>query len=73
MKQIIKVDAELPYDKVERFELDGQSYPTEEAAIKAAVGKVLGNPGVASSVLTEACALAPLLARHCQLLQAAGR
>jgi hypothetical protein len=63
---------DLPYQKVEHFEFNGQSYPTEDAAIRAAVAQAIGNPGIAGTVLREACALAPLLARYCQLHTPAG-
>ena len=57
----------LPYKKVERFDYKGESYPSEAAAIKAAVEDVLGNTGVGAMVVANACDLAPLLGRYCEL------
>lgn len=59
----------LPYTKTETFTLNGQPHPTEESALRAAVEQALGNPGIAGTVLREACALAPLLERYCELLK----
>ena len=61
---------ELPYTRTETFTFKGQPYPTEEAALKAAVAEALGNPGIATTVMREACNLAPLLARICELKKA---
>jgi hypothetical protein len=58
---------ELPYKKVETFQLGTDVYTTEASALQAAIEKVVGNPGMASQVMREACALAPLLARACEL------
>lgn len=60
----------LPYKKVERFEYKGQPYPSEAAAVKAAVEDVLGNTGVGAMVIANACDLAPLLMRYCELTKA---
>lgn len=57
----------LPYTKTEVFTLNGQPYPDEKAAVRAAVEAALGNPGIAGTVMRECCALAPLLARACEL------
>lgn len=57
----------LPYKETKTFNLGGKVYPTEEAALRAAVEEVLGNPGLAAQVLSSACRLAPLLARACEL------
>lgn len=57
----------LPYTKTTTFSFAGAIHPSEEAALKAALDEILGNPGVATSVLKECCALAPLLARACEL------
>lgn len=59
--------ADLPYRKVETFDFGGKVYPTEHAALQAAIEEVVGNPGLASTVIAKACALAPLLARVCEL------
>lgn len=57
----------LPYTKTETFTYDGQPYPDEKSALRAAVAHALGNPGITDTVLRECCALAPLLARACEL------
>ncbi len=58
---------DMPYAKIETFAFNGKSYPSEEAAVRAAVEHALGNAGIASSVMRECCTLAPLLARACEL------
>jgi hypothetical protein len=58
---------DLPYKKVETFDLNGKIFTSETAAIQAAVEAVVGNTGIAMAVLKECCALAPLLARACEL------
>lgn len=57
----------LPYTRVERYEYKGQAHPNEASAVKAAVEDVLGNTGVGAMVIANACDLAPLLARYCEL------
>jgi hypothetical protein len=57
----------LPYSKVETYDFGGKIYPDEQSVLKAAIEEVLGNPGVAATVLGHSCALAPLLARVCEL------
>ena len=57
----------LPYTKTETFSFNGQPYPSEEAALRAAVERTIGNSGIAATVMGECCALAPLLARACEL------
>lgn len=59
--------AKLPYTVEKTFTFNGKPYPTEQAALQAAVEQALGNPGIATTVLRECCALAPLLARACEL------
>lgn len=59
--------SKLPYVIEKTFTLKGQPYPSEDAALRAAVEQALGNPGIATTVLRECCALAPLLARACEL------
>lgn len=59
--------SELPYKKTETFSLNGQPFPNEEAALRASLEQALGNAGIASAVLRECCALAPLLARAAEL------
>jgi len=58
---------ELPYRKVETFDFGGKVYPTEHAALQAAIEAVLGNHGITTAVIAKACELAPLLARVCEL------
>lgn len=57
----------LPYTKTETFTLRGQPYPDEQSALRAAVEQALGNPGIATTVMRECSALAPLLARATEL------
>ena len=57
----------LPYTKTTTFSFAGAVHPSEEAALKAALDEILGNPGIAATVLRECCALAPLVARACEL------
>lgn len=59
--------AKLPYTKTTTYGFGGQIYPDEAGALRAALEGVLGNPGVTTTVLRECCALAPLLARACEL------
>lgn len=57
----------LPYTKTTTFTLEGVVHSSEQEALKAAIEKVLGNPGISKQVITECCELAPLLARACEL------
>lgn len=57
----------LPYTEEKTFTLRGQPYPNEESVLRAAVEQALGNAGIATTVMRECCALAPLLARACTL------
>jgi len=57
----------LPYAKVETYTIGGKVYPTEDAALMAAIEEVVGNPGVAGTVVRRATDLAPLLARVVEL------
>jgi len=57
----------LPYSKVETFDLWGKVYPTEHAALQAAIEELVGNHGIAATVIAKACDLSPLLARVCEL------
>ncbi len=57
----------LPYTKAETFTLAGKVYPTEHAALQAAIEALVGNHGIAANVIAKACDLAPLLARVCEL------
>lgn len=59
--------AKLPYTKTVVFSFNGQPYPDEAAVVRAAVESVVGNAGIATTVMRECCALAPLLARACEL------
>lgn len=59
--------SKLPYTVEKTYTFKGQPYPTEQAALQAAVEQALGNPGIATTVLRECCTLAPLLARACDL------
>jgi hypothetical protein len=61
----------LPYKKVEAFEFDKTLYPTEALALQAAIQKIIGNPGVTTQVMRDACRLAPLVARACEMGPAA--
>lgn len=53
--------------KVEAWSFDGQTYDSERKAIRAAVGKIVNNPGVAEHVINSAEALLPYLERVIQL------
>ncbi|QHB80517.1 hypothetical protein P6F35_gp84 [Sphingomonas phage vB_StuS_MMDA13] len=57
----------LPYDKVQTFNFGGKVYPTEEAAITAVVTEIMGNSGVAGTVLARSEELVPLLTRYAAL------
>ncbi len=61
----------LPYDKVQTFNFGGKVYPTEEAAITAVVTavvtEIMGNSGLASTVLNRSEELVPLLTRYAAL------
>lgn len=57
----------LPYTKTTTFSFGGETYPDEKDALRAAVVGVLGNPGITTTVLSQCCQLAPLLARACEL------
>lgn len=57
----------LPYVKETTFTLNGKTHNTETSAITAAVQAVVGNPGLAATVVGAACELAPLLTRACEL------
>jgi hypothetical protein len=57
----------LPYSRTVTFELNGNIYPDEASALRAAVEQALGNPGITTTVMRECCALAPLLSRACEL------
>lgn len=57
----------LPYTKTTVFSYNGQPYPDEKSVVRAAVEHALGNAGIATTVMRECCALAPLLARACEL------
>lgn len=58
---------DLPYRKVETFDLGGKVETFEHAALQAAIEELVGNHGVATTIITKACDLAPLLARVCEL------
>lgn len=57
----------LPYTKTTTFTLDGVMHSNEQEALRAAIEKVIGNPGVSKQVISECCDLAPLLSRACEL------
>lgn len=58
---------DLPYRKVETFDLGGKVYTTEHAVLRAAIEELVGNHGIAVTIIAKACELAPLLARVCEL------
>lgn len=62
----------LPYTKTEAYQMGEKLYPTEQAALLAALEGVVGTSGIAATVLKEACKLSPLLVRACELEQGAG-
>lgn len=43
--------SKLPYTVEKTYTLKGQPYPSEQAALQAAVEQALGNPGGAARVL----------------------
>lgn len=49
--------------KVEAWSFDGQTYDSERKALRAAVGKIVNNPGVAEHVMSNAESLLPYLKR----------
>lgn len=57
----------LPYEKVQTFNFGGKVYPTEEAVITAIVTEIMGNSGLASTVLSRSEELLPLLTRYTAL------
>ena len=57
----------LPYAKVQTFEYGNEVFPNEEACIRAVVTDIVGNPGLALTVLTAAEELVPLLNRYVAL------
>ena len=57
----------LPYSVKRTFDLNGKTYPDEKAVLLAAIEGLIGNPGFALIVLNNACALAPLLVRACEI------
>ena len=57
----------LPYTEAVVFSMDGKNYTDELSVITAAVGKILGNPGLTAQVMASSCELAPLLRRTCDL------
>ena len=60
----------LPYQKVEAYKLGNDLHATEKEALLAAVEKILGQ-GPSATAIQNACALAPLLERVCELEQPA--
>lgn len=56
-----------PITKVEAYQFEDKTYPTEIQAIRAAVSKVVENEGVALKVCNNASALIPLLQRVVEL------
>jgi hypothetical protein len=61
------VNNKLPYTKTTTFAYAGEIYPDETSALRAAIVGVTGNPGIATTIVNNCCALAPLLARACDL------
>lgn len=57
----------LPYTKTTTFSHGGQTYTDEKDAVRAAVAAIVGNTGVANTIVSASCELAPLLARACEL------
>ena len=57
----------LPYSKVQTFEYGSNVFPNEETCIRAVVTDIVGNPGVALTVLQAADELLPLLQRYAAL------
>lgn len=57
----------LPYEKVQTFNFGGKVYPTEQAAITAVVTEIMGNSGMAGTVLGKSEELVPLLTRYAAL------
>lgn len=57
----------LPYEKVQTFNFGGKVYPTEQAAIAAVVTEIMGNSGMAGTVLGKSEELVPLLTRYAAL------
>jgi hypothetical protein len=58
---------DMPYEKIATYKFGKELYATEEAALQAAIEEVVGNPGVAATIVGRACELAPLLERACEL------
>lgn len=57
----------LPYNKVQTFNFGGKVYPSEEEVITAVVTEIMGNSGVAGTVLARSEELVPLLTRYAAL------
>jgi hypothetical protein len=61
------MSTKMPYAASTSFTFNGQTYADEKAACRAAIEHAIGNLGVAAQVISECCALVPLLTRACEL------
>lgn len=57
----------LPYTVSQTFTIDGKPYNTEQEALKHAIQAIVENHGITTLILDNACELAPLLSRACEI------
>ncbi len=59
--------SKLPYVATTTFAFNGETFPTEHGALRAAIIDVLGNTGVTTQVISHCHQLAPLLTRAAEI------